>query len=108
MCAAAHACHGTPTPARGIPSAKNIIPTTPKGLPVAPDDIALILHRLDAQDAALLEIRNDVKRVNGDLTLMKLWKARMEGVQATFNWFGPVLGGAVGASAATAVALLLR
>jgi len=42
-------------------------------------DIQIILHRLDALDARLCQIHNEVKRTNGRVTELEMAEAKWEG-----------------------------
>ena len=64
---------------------------------MTPDDIRLIIHRLDEHGEKLDEIVEQAKITNGRIKRLELWQAKLEGVRLAINWptplFFTVLGG---------------
>jgi len=71
---------------------------------VSDSDVRTILHRL-AQLAEQMkritgevaEVKEHVRKTNGRVRELELWKARMEGLKAGYSWLPPVVGGVIGA-----------
>lgn len=67
---------------------------------MTPQQIDTILVRLDALADDVGEVKEEVKKTNGRVRSIELWKARVEGAQAAYSWVTPAVVG-IGCSFAT-------
>ena len=58
---------------------------------MTPDDIRLILHRLDEQDKLLQEIKTHTEITNGRVSKLEIWQAKVDGVRMAINWPPPLV-----------------
>ncbi len=52
-------------------------------------------HRLDAQDAALLDIKKQTQATNGRVGALEQARMRAQGVMYAFRWIPPILTAAI-------------
>lgn len=58
---------------------------------MSPETSRLILHRLDAQDEVLSEIKTHTAETNGRVRKLELWQAQVLGAKAAVSWIPPAV-----------------
>lgn len=72
---------------------------------MTPDDIRLIIHRLDEQDKLLQEIMHHIEVTNGRVSRLEIWQAKVDGVRMAISWPTPLI---FSVAAGVAIFLLTR